>query len=254
MPLTFPSHAAAVLPLMRWKALPPAALIVGTCAPDLPYLFDVRSANWHLWPEVPLCVPVGLGVYVLIEWIVLPMLARTLRPWAGVGWPEVFTTRGLPIGWRGWAGAVAAIVLGACTHLIWDGFTHHYRFPASALYPDLTIAGHRFSQWLQLLSSVLGIGLMAVALRKFPVTLARPPSFPLRTLTGALAVGVALAMADFFLRHGINRAALVGTAWHLFWSTQRGVAVGLLFAAGLERLSRRPRSSAPAPGELGRSR
>src|SRR5436305_1376565 len=49
MPFTFPSHAAAAIPLHRLapRWLHPAALVVGTCAPDLAYVARVSRIDSH---------------------------------------------------------------------------------------------------------------------------------------------------------------------------------------------------------------
>lgn len=72
MPFT-PSHVAAVLPLAR-TGLPPAALVVGSVAPDLPYYLPlpVAAATTH--------GPAGLWLDVLLGGAVLVVYAYVLRP------------------------------------------------------------------------------------------------------------------------------------------------------------------------------
>lgn len=76
MPLTFPSHAAAVWPL-HWLAprvLPAAALIVGSCTPDFAYLIGFSGLFTH-----------SLAGTVFLQpsfWAVGPHLARALCPLA----------------------------------------------------------------------------------------------------------------------------------------------------------------------------
>lgn len=56
MPLTFPSHAAAVLPLklLQPSRLDGVALVIGSTTPDLPYAFSPWiTVNTHTWWEWP---------------------------------------------------------------------------------------------------------------------------------------------------------------------------------------------------------
>src|SRR5258705_2665124 len=109
MPLTFPSHAAAVLPFCgrRTAWLPPSALVVGSCAPDFAYLLDGNRTNFHAWPYcvVP-CLPVALAVWLWAEVLVLPSLRRAL-PVGG----RFCATRGVPSDLRGWAAVVLALTI-----------------------------------------------------------------------------------------------------------------------------------------------
>jgi hypothetical protein len=117
VPLT-PAHAAAALPLSRLR-LPLAALVVGTMAPDFEYL--LRLAPRGSFGHTPLglvafCLPVGLFVHLAHERVVRPALVDLLPP--GV-------VAALEPGRRAnLAAAALALLLGALTHVAWDGFTH----------------------------------------------------------------------------------------------------------------------------------
>lgn len=75
MPLTFPSHAAAVLPLLYiagTRRLPASALVVGSTAPDLIYLIGTKGADAHrplglLW----FCLPAGIVAFLYLEALLL---------------------------------------------------------------------------------------------------------------------------------------------------------------------------------------
>ncbi|WP_116449961.1 DUF4184 family protein [Blastococcus litoris] len=126
MPFTL-AHPAAVLPLAR-SPLVPSALVCGSVAPDVPYYVSLQwlggdynltlthAATSLLWLD-PLIALVLLAAFHLL---VKRPLAALLTPAAAARvWPavEAFT-------WRG-AGLLARIVLsavvGAATHLAWDG-------------------------------------------------------------------------------------------------------------------------------------
>jgi hypothetical protein len=253
MPVTFPSHAAAVLPWCdEGGALPPSALIVGSCAPDFAYLLNVRT-NFHVWPGVlwP-CVPLAVLCWLPLEGWVLPSLRRWLPRVRAVEWGRLATTRGLPTSGRGWAAALGALLLGIGTHLVWDGFTHALRFPASALYGQVRVGlwGHEVfvTQVLQVLSSVVGAGLVGrAAYRRYPRlppvaerSRLHPGWLALVLLAAALTSWLALAW-----RIGVGHALEpLGAAWVLFWTLSRGLCGGLLVGSAVETwLARRAKSS-----------
>src|SRR5687768_2920400 len=124
MPVTLPAHAAAVLPLMRWtpRPLDALALVVGAAAPDFVYVLGWNSRVSHNpLALLTFCLPVGLVLYLWSRFLVLP-LVMVERPPRG-SWPSV----------------AASIVIGAATHVLWDGFTHAWMWPARELYPDVRI-------------------------------------------------------------------------------------------------------------------
>lgn len=170
MPLTFPSHAAAILPLLHLpgtRRLSPAGLIVGSTAPDLIYLIGTHGADAHRpWGLLTFCLPAGLLAFLYLEGLLLPVLGPLIvalfpRSWQRVG-IRIVGPRALPRTLVGWFGISLAILLGAATHQFWDGFTHAWMWPARILYPDLKIPlfGHlvMMSKLLQHLSSILGAG------------------------------------------------------------------------------------------------
>lgn len=120
MPFT-PAHAAAALPF-RWltRRLPLDALVVGTMSPDFEYL--LRLAPHGGFAHTPrgvvvFCLPLALLVVTAYRLLVRPAAVALLPSGAaGEGRP------GLDPGAITLA-AVGALV-GATTHLLWDGFTH----------------------------------------------------------------------------------------------------------------------------------
>ncbi|ADH70921.1 DUF4184 family protein [Nocardiopsis dassonvillei] len=121
MPFT-PSHVAAVLPLAR-TGLPPAALVVGSVAPDLPYYLPlpVAAATTH--------GPAGLWLDVLLGGAVLVVYAYVLRPplhalaGARTRFPRVRAPRSAREAARAAALTAAALAAGSVTHMAWDSFT-----------------------------------------------------------------------------------------------------------------------------------
>ena len=121
-----PAHAAAALPLSRlWPWLPLPALVIGTMAPDFEYL--LRLAPRGRFAHSPLgllafCLLMGLLVYAAFECIVWPALLRLLPP----GLAAAFGRERVAESALGGAafGAALAVLLGAVSHVVWDGFTH----------------------------------------------------------------------------------------------------------------------------------
>ncbi|MGK5741605.1 DUF4184 family protein [Micromonospora sp. URMC 103] len=125
MPLTFPSHLAAVLPLKLWRPrwFDGVALATGAVAPDVAYLTTgtrlqitgTHTAAGLLW----WCLPVALAYAWVVRrcaGAVVPYLPglRDLR------WPRsVQSAR--PHRW--WI-TVGSALLGAASHVAWDRVTH----------------------------------------------------------------------------------------------------------------------------------
>src|SRR5215213_6378033 len=122
MPLTFPSHAAAVLPLKLWRRhwFDGVALVIGSAAPDFPYALDpyvhIRA---HIWRGlVWFCVPVTMLLAALTRRAAPTVVAhlpshRWLRDYAALSARHH----------RWWVSAASAYV-GALSHRLWDLVTH----------------------------------------------------------------------------------------------------------------------------------
>jgi hypothetical protein len=149
------AHPAAVAPLWRlarrrrpWFA----ALVVGTMTPDFEYLLRLTAtAVWghSLLGLVRFCLPVGLVALAAWEGIIRAPARRVLA----------LPTDETPVfgpadeRWRWWARAAAGILLGAATHLLWDGLTHGAYWGAAIL-PGLrstaVVVGGRAIPWFNL--------------------------------------------------------------------------------------------------------
>lgn len=236
MPLTFPSHAAAILPLLRVgeARLPARALVVGTTAPDLIYLVGPLGAAAHRPAGLlTICLPAGLLAFLYLEALVVPVLGPAL---VGAAPRRVASTvarlvgpRPRPRGVRGWLAVAAALVLGAATHQLWDGFTHAWLWPARALYPDTTVSllGRPIllARVLQHGSSLLGLVVVLVYLRRTaPGPLPEPGTragavrrllllLALPVAGGGLAALVRLLEPDPLLTRALWDAAWAAAAW-----------------------------------------
>ncbi len=230
MPLTFPSHAAAVWPLQRLapRVLPTAALIVGSCGPDLGYLFEVDGRFTHSLPgSIFFALPAGL---IALGW--LDLVSPTLRALLPQRFAPCLQGEHFPRSLRSAAPTLFAIWLGTLTHLFWDGFTHRTRWPASVLYPTVTVsvpftdARMLLANILQHLSTVVGAIVVYLWFRELPVV-----SEPVRAdassrgsrifLMGTVLAGILLA---WFLE-----PTVLTKPWALFWRAAQGaLATGTL--------------------------
>lgn len=255
MPATIPAHQLVVLPLVRprpWP-LPGAALLLGTALPDYAFTVGGYWLNRHsheIYGPAFMATTLGLVLYVWIETLFAPALVLSLPPRAG----RLFRTRGLPDSAKGWAWAWLALMIGAYSHWLFDGFTHYWMWPASELYPrtKLTIGGEIFylSKVLQIGFSIIGSiwviawciqcarlahALPAERLRTWPRRLAIAG---LATLVGA-ALGVAVGLA-------IWGTPTHSRAWVFLWASPMaagGFAGMTAVSAWILRRERREQAS-----------
>lgn len=126
MPWTF-AHPAAVLPLRRfcprWLDWP--ALVIGSLMPDFGYYlhaFDL-SRLMHRFPDgLPACVLLGLILLAPFYGVRRPLCQMLPQPHRGallalIAARPVFSLAAL-------MSAMLSLVIGATTHMAWDGLTH----------------------------------------------------------------------------------------------------------------------------------
>jgi hypothetical protein len=123
MPIT-PAHAAAAWPLHRaFRRLPAAALVIGTMSPDLEYVLRMQPlGKFGHSPQglFVFCLPVTVVLWWAWRATILPALTPLLPPAlraAAEAPPPGRATDAVPL-------AMVAALLGAATHVLWDGFTH----------------------------------------------------------------------------------------------------------------------------------
>ncbi len=241
MPLTFPSHAAAVVPLTRAfpRLLWPAPLILGSATPDLSYALDFGGYIAHRWDLFLLfCVPVGLFFWFWLETLVLPALTRSVGEVHGVRPARIWQTRGLPRTWRGWLAGALSIAVGATTHVLWDGFTHRDQWPANLLYPEVhwVYWGRAWylANLLQYASSLVGLGVMGwFAWRALP----QMPEVEPGRWRNLVYILLATAVVSAVVIVGLERQQFVGmnvtsVIWFGFWKVV-GLGIVVLTAASV---------------------
>jgi hypothetical protein len=191
MPFTV-SHIAAVLPGYRplTRANIFTAAVIGSMVPDAGSLVPGFVARWqtHSLPALfTFCLPVGLTAYWLTLLLIRPAVIEVAPDGAYVrlrAAPPPASIRRL----SAWLYAAAALLFGACTHLIWDAFTHE-NVHTVRMFPLLTdfsaeMSGHSIHLYrlLQYVSSLVGLAVVAVALVLWLRHAPAPPEAPLRRI------------------------------------------------------------------------
>lgn len=198
MPLTI-AHPAAVVPL-RNSGLPFSALLVGSLAPDLEYLFHLSPTGQfgHTIPGLFLfCIPIGLLSLLIFHWIWSPP-SDVLMNRAGSKFSFLpFSHFGL---------ICLSILIGAISHLVWDSLTHSYGWMVQRVSPlrmplmETPWGTLRLFKVLQHSSTALGLAILGILLLP---TLRALPSRVWKIL--AILVGTSIAGGAFI---GLMKAGM----------------------------------------------
>jgi hypothetical protein len=100
-----------------------SALVVGTLSPDFEYLLRLAPRGWishNLVGLFTFCLPLGLFVWLVFASVVRPALVSLLPP----GLASALQVADHRFSGRTVTVAAVAVLLGAATHILWDGFTH----------------------------------------------------------------------------------------------------------------------------------
>lgn len=167
------AHVAAALPFYRCqKYISFEALVIGTMLPDLPYFLGSDRAVWqqsHQWLGVlTYCLPWGILVFTLWHWVFKGAALVLIQPWYAVQLKPKDTINSAL--WHRlkaysdfWLKVALGLLVGASTHLLWDGTTHPDGFIAQQvgwLQYKLDIIGWMdvsVARFLQYVSSILGL-------------------------------------------------------------------------------------------------
>jgi Domain of unknown function (DUF4184) len=187
--------------------------------PDLAYFlpFSVPRSTSHSLPGlVYFCLPTGLGLWATYRVLLRPFLTAML--------PQAVSRRLRVSGPASWSlaevvAAAISVLLGACTHLVWDSFTHasgaavgalpvlQVRVPLAGLYHP-----HLYKV-LQHASSVAGVGVLTVMAVRWYVRAPIGPAddskaVPLQLkaliLVTLLLPSAAVALGTVMLRVGLD--------------------------------------------------
>src|SRR4030095_12199666 len=163
MPFTF-SHPAIVLPLAKARLkLSVTGLVIGSMIPDFEYFIRMRDKSKYshtlggiFWFDIPLALFVCFIYHLVVRNSLFDNLPSFLRDrfssYKSFDWSKYFL--------KNWALALISIIIGAVSHIAWDGVTHNTMFYVNQA--DLStmmkigrinLAGYKF---LQLASTVAG--------------------------------------------------------------------------------------------------
>lgn len=141
MPFTL-SHPAIILPLAylpkRWFSL--TGLIIGSMTPDFEYFLRMKIQSLYshtisglFWFDLPLGIVLAFVFHLFVRDTLfdhLPYFAKSrLTVFKSFDWNLYFKQHWFVVG--------ISIVIGAATHLFWDGFTHQHGYFVQAI-PELT--------------------------------------------------------------------------------------------------------------------
>ena len=147
--MPFPlAHPAAVLPFRRLKQLDFLALVIGAIAPDLGYCFERYHLNIFAHTVrgcFEFSLPVGWLAVLIFQIVREPLVGLLPAPHRQV------LSQGLRKPDLAWFAVPLSVVIGAATHVFWDGFTHETGWfveRSSFLQMKLlTIDGHHFNMY-----------------------------------------------------------------------------------------------------------
>ncbi|WP_161972342.1 DUF4184 family protein [Glaciihabitans arcticus] len=160
MPFTL-SHAAAALPFAR-TALPTAALVVGTMAPDLPYflpLFLPREFSHSIAGVFTIDLLVGLLAFLLWAFVLRAPLFDYSPGWLRERMPRLAFSHPLLV--------PLAIVIGALTHIGLDVFTHEGSLDAVIPFMGQEFGPFSGANLVHGVFSVVGAVLIAMWVRRW---------------------------------------------------------------------------------------
>lgn len=265
MPYTI-SHAAAVLPfsrwLARWRIL--SAALVGSLVPDLGYLMPMHPPRFltHSAPSlITFSLPFGLLFYWIFQRVMKTPLLSVLPDQAYMRWRACAAPASLNNP-RQWVLAALGVLVGAITHLAWDGFTHE-EGRGMRMLPELddwviAVHGHHLigARLLQGISSLLGLA-MVVMTSAYALRRGNPRPVLPRALTPAERRGwvVAFVLLTVVLTVGLDVLvrddevpwnSLGGDTHNLAVSFLRGLVLALLISSVLLRRYLRYRGSGNA--------
>jgi hypothetical protein len=150
------SHPAAVIPFCRGR-LVPSALVIGSMAPDAPYFLgmaDLRGATHEPLGLVTVDLALGLLLFIGFHGLWKHSLLALAPLWAYERLRR--PAEAFRLGMVTWV--PVSILVGAATHLLWDGFTHLHHSFAGRLPWLVTVSwgGLELFRWLQYVSGVGG--------------------------------------------------------------------------------------------------
>ena len=189
MPFTF-SHPAIVLPLAflpkRWFSF--TGLIIGSLAPDFEYFLRMRiqsdvshSIGGLFLFNLPLAVLIAFLFHNTVRDRLYENLPTALKSrlivYTQFNWNKYFTAN--------WFVVLVSILIGASSHILWDGFTHAHSYfveTHSSLSQTIELFHHQIPIWkiLQHSSTLLGGFVIILTFFRLPVAAGVTEDFNLK--------------------------------------------------------------------------
>ncbi len=178
MPFTF-SHPAIVLPLTflprQWFSL--TGLVIGSLIPDFEYFLRMRIKSTYshtidglFWFDLPLGLLLAFIFHNTVRNRLYDNLPAFLKSrfltFKQFNWNKYFT--------RNWFVVAISILIGAASHIFWDGFTHDHGYFVQAI-PQLQNVVNLLGEQIPILkilqhsSTLLGALVIAFAIYKLPI-------------------------------------------------------------------------------------
>lgn len=186
MPFT-PAHPAIVLPFINKKCFSATALIIGSLSPDFEYFFKASVSGVHghtFWGlfyfDLPVTIIFAFVFHLLVKENLignLPFfLQRRFHSVLQFDFKKYFSER--------YGVVIYSALLGAASHIFWDGFTHNGSFFVK--YFDVYQNVHVHFQGvdyplfyaLQHISTAIGLTLIVVFVLFLPMDLSSHPKQP----------------------------------------------------------------------------
>lgn len=191
MPFTF-SHPAIVIPLSKlspkWFSL--TGLVTGSVTPDFEYFLrmQIKSSFSHTYLGlIYFDLPFGICLTFVFHQLIRNDLYNNLPTWLAervsayrINWIQTFKTD--------WFIISLSILIGAASHLLWDGFTHKHGFFV-LLFPVLSSAINVFQfkiplySALQHGSTIIGFALIFFFIRSLPIEKVTTKPLPIYWIT-----------------------------------------------------------------------
>lgn len=177
MPFTF-SHPALILPLKflprQWFSM--TGLIIGSLTPDFEYFLRMRIQSDYshtigglFWFDLPLGIIIAFIFHNIVRDSLFDNLPTFLKsrftPFILINWNKYFKTH--------WVIVSISIIIGAFSHILWDGFTHEHGYFVKTI-PILSKTTELFARQIPILkiiqhtSTLLGGLIIAIFILKLP--------------------------------------------------------------------------------------